>query len=235
MKTYWLKIELESDAAFGRGDGVAGKLDAEVQHDQYGLPYLGGKTLKGLLTATCAEVWFALKQSRPELLSEWEYHAQRLFGSPGSQIEDAAILHVGDAKLPQDLRAAIAQEIELKALTRKQVLGTLTTLRRQTAMDPESGAPLKHSLRTVRVILRKTPFVAQLNFLNPPDREFRDLALLAACVKAFRRAGSDRNRGRGRLSAELYDCYPFPEAEIEKTPEAVTDTYFEHFEKAVLS
>lgn len=41
--TLWLKFTLLSDTAFGRGDGVAGLVDAEVLHDPYGLPYLGGK------------------------------------------------------------------------------------------------------------------------------------------------------------------------------------------------
>ena len=36
MTRYILKIKLESEAAFGRGDGVAGLVDAEVQHDDYG-------------------------------------------------------------------------------------------------------------------------------------------------------------------------------------------------------
>ena len=43
-RQYWLKIDLLSDTTLGRGDGVAGVVDAEVQHDAYGLPYLSGKT-----------------------------------------------------------------------------------------------------------------------------------------------------------------------------------------------
>ncbi len=56
MKTVWLTLTLKSDTAFGRGDGVAGLINAEVQHDESGLPYLGGKTLKGLLGATCSDI-----------------------------------------------------------------------------------------------------------------------------------------------------------------------------------
>lgn len=37
MTRYILQIKLESDAAFSRGDGVAGTVDSEVQHDQNGL------------------------------------------------------------------------------------------------------------------------------------------------------------------------------------------------------
>ena len=50
MVTYRLKIKLLSDTTFGRGDGVAGLIDQEVEHDPYGFPYLRGRTLKGLLS-----------------------------------------------------------------------------------------------------------------------------------------------------------------------------------------
>jgi hypothetical protein len=46
---------------------------------------------------------------------------------------------------------------------------------------------------------------------------------LAACVKALRRAGTGRNRGRGRIKAELYDDQGQP----------VTDEHFKDFQKAV--
>jgi hypothetical protein len=33
MSLYQLRIQLLSDATFGRGDGVAGLIDQEVEHD----------------------------------------------------------------------------------------------------------------------------------------------------------------------------------------------------------
>ena len=48
METYYLKMLLLSDTTFGRGDGVAGLIDQEVEHDPNGFPYLRGRTLKGL-------------------------------------------------------------------------------------------------------------------------------------------------------------------------------------------
>ena len=60
MTEYRLKLDLLSDATFGRGDGLAGVVDAEVQHDNAGLPYLAGRTLKGLLGAECADIVYAI-------------------------------------------------------------------------------------------------------------------------------------------------------------------------------
>ena len=51
-----LRLELLGDAIFGRGDGVAGLVDIDVEHDELGLPYLHGRGVKGLLRARCSEV-----------------------------------------------------------------------------------------------------------------------------------------------------------------------------------
>ncbi len=217
---YRLRIRLLSDATFGRGDGVAGVVDAEVQHDVYGLPFLGGRTLKGLLGAECADIVYALNHAG-QSQRDWQQVANRLFGDTGRGLTGAANLRVGPAELPADLRAAIARDIEQKKLTRAALLESLTALRRQTAMDAESGAPQKETLRTMRVILRRTVFESALSFAEPPTSD--ELALLAACVKAFRRGGTGRNRGRGRLMAELYDVGGQP----------VTDILFAEFQKAV--
>ena len=212
MTVYWLKFKLLSDATFGRGDGLAGVVDAEVQHDEYGLPYMSGKTLKGLLGAECAEILFALQQSqKPEAMAEWRKMAARLFGGPGSGATEAGVMHVGDARLPRSLRAEIAEEFAgippaKRGLRQREMLESLTALRRQTAMDAVTGAPKANTLRTMRVILRDMSFEAELTL--PDSLGERERGLLAACVRAFRRAGSGRNRGRGRLAAELYDTYP---------------------------
>lgn len=217
MSTYTLKFILESDASFGRGDGVAGLVDTEVQHDEWGCPYLGGKALKGLLVNECAEIWAALPEGIRPL---WEQAAQQLFGRPGSGLEDGASLTIGDAQLPVDLRQAIARDIQRNKIRQEDVLESITALRRQTAMD-ETGVPKEHTLRTMRVILRDTPFEAELHFTKEPSED--DLALLAACIKAFRRAGTGRNRGRGRLRAELLDA----------SGQAITDKYFAIFRGGV--
>lgn len=212
----WLKMVLKSDATLGRGDGVAGVVDAEVQHDAYGLPYLSGKTLKGLLTAECAEVLFALTRSKTPDLARWEEAAHFIFGVPGSEHAARGQLHVGDAQLPGDLRAVIAAHFEelgqrkqgkaQQGAQRRAVLDSLTALRRQTAMD-ETGAPQRNSLRTMRVILRETPFAARLDWLSapPPKAPW----LLAACVSALRRVGTGRHRGRGRVRATLWQDAPW--------------------------
>lgn len=209
-----LHLKLMSDATFGRGDGVAGLVDEEVEHDAAtGLPYLRGRTLKGLLVEECANILFALGTQA----DTFKDTAKELFGEAGSGLEADGILHVGAAQVPAQLRQAVQADVEANRLTANDVLESLTAIRRQTSVDEGTGAPERGSLRSMRVLLRETHLIAPLSFSRTPIDEPKTRALLAACVLALRRAGTGRNRGRGRLKAWLDD-------------EATTDKYFEHFQ-----
>jgi hypothetical protein len=203
METYWLCFRLLSDATFGRGEGLAGLVDQEVDHDELGLPCLEGRTLKGLLNEECANILYALERQGKDT-SPWEAAAQRLLGGPGSTLDDDARMRVGPAQLPADLREAVQQAVETRdaRLRPADILDSLTAIRRQTAVDEASGAPETGTLRAMRVVLRQTPFEARLTFVKEP--EGMDLPLLAACALALRRAGTGRNRGRGRLQTALH-------------------------------
>jgi hypothetical protein len=217
-----LKLTLKSDATFGRGEGVAGLVDEEVEHDRYGLPYLAGRTLKGLLVEECANLLYALGRQKPtDEMKQWHAAANRLFGQSGALTWRAGI-RVSDALLPAELRRVVRYKVERGELSRADVLESLTDLRRQTAMD-ETGRPETGSLRTMRVILRETSFEATLYFHEDPDPQERDLPLLSACVLAFRRAGAGRNRGRGHLEARL----------LNEAGNDVTKDCFEQFKKEV--
>jgi CRISPR/Cas system CSM-associated protein Csm3 (group 7 of RAMP superfamily) len=217
MSNYLLEFQLESDAAFGRGDGVAGVVDAEVQHDDLGCPYLGGRALKGLLVQECADILAALP---PATRPRWDNAAARIFGRPGSTLGDAAIMSVGNAQLPADLRRAVERDVRRDQIGRTQVLESLTAVRARTAIE-QSGVPKPGSLRTLRVVLRGTRFEAALRFAQEPTEY--DLALLAACVKAFRSAGTGVHRGSGRLKAHLLD----------PARERIEDRFFANFRAGV--
>ncbi len=189
-----LKIELLSDTTFGRGDGVVGLVDAEVEHDaSTGLPIIRGRTLKGLLVEACADILYAL--GNPENLTE---AAGWLFGIGGSNLDSQAHMRVGRAELPSDLVAYVKGQ----SFKPTQILESLTSIRRQTAVDESRfGVPQDKSLRSARVVLRGLAFSAPLHFDQKPDDPL--LALLAACAANLKRGGSGRNRGRGRLKVQL--------------------------------
>lgn len=196
-----LTVTLRSEGTFGRGDGVAGLLDAETEYDEEtGLPHIRGRRLKGLLVECCADILFGLSRGEgyPPALDR---AAGFLFGRPGSRAEDRGRLHVGTAAMPSDLATAIREDVRAGRLAPADVLEALTTVRRQTALGDGTCAPEGGSLRSARCVLRGTALAARLSFRETPDGTA--LGLLAACISALHRGGSVRNRGRGRLRAGL--------------------------------
>ncbi|HAJ36718.1 MAG TPA: RAMP superfamily protein [Chloroflexi bacterium] len=205
-----LRITLLSDTTFGRGDGVAGLVDAEVQHDAAGCPFLFGRTIKGMLREECVNLLYALEQAAPAMSARWAKVVNALLGAPGSSERGRAALVVDDARIAADLHQAIAWQVANGALRRAEVLDAFTAIRQQTAVDAERGAPRDETLRAARVILRDTVFWAALHIderrLDAHQVSSADaLMLLAAVISGWRRAGASRNRGRGEIAAALFE------------------------------
>lgn len=206
---YTISFRLRSDATFGRGDGVPGMIDREVEHDEYGVPFLRARTLKGLLSEEADNLLYVLGKMGKNADGRWTSARNQLFGRPGSRAKDDdgpvdALVRYGHAQLPVSLRQTVRMTLTQtdRVVGRQEVLASLTAVRRQTAIDPD-GLPHEGSLRTMRVILRQIPFISILSTAEPlsPTTE----AFLAAAVLALRRAGTGRNRGRGRLTElDLY-------------------------------
>jgi hypothetical protein len=197
-----LHIELLSAATFGRGDGVAGLVDREIEHDQDGFPFLRGRTLKGLLNEAAEDLVFALGQQADAL--GWRRCKEHLFGQPGSGLTGHGTLYAADAQLPVNVRALLRDAIKAETLKPAEVFAGLTAIRRQTAMN-EYGAPETATLRSMRVVLRGTFFEAELSFREAPTDD--EWALLAGAALGLRAAGTGRNRGRGRLQVTLQKAW----------------------------
>lgn len=195
-----LRISLRSAASFARGDGLAGQIDNEVMYDPAtGLPFIHGRTVKGLLAEECANIHFSLEDSH--VGSEYTAAAVLLFGAPGAGTDDEGVLSVSHALMPLSLRVAVSRLMASNSDIRaREILEALTDVRRQTAAS-EYGAPIDHTLRSARVVSPGVVFVSLLTL--PDDISETAKGLLAACVRALRRGGTSRNRGRGRLEASL--------------------------------
>lgn len=219
MTTVNLHLTLLSETTFGRGDGVVGLVDQEITHDPVtGLPFLRGRTLKGLLVEECANILHSVQKINSPQKQDLRKAASFLFGEPGSHLQDDANMRVGMAQLPAELRTAVATAVATQKWTKEEVLNSLTAIRRQTAVDNTTGIPQTGSLRAMRVLLRKTELVARLEFTQTPDETA--LALLAACAASLHRAGTGRNRGRGRMRVVLEN-------------EETMANHLAHFEQAV--
>src|SRR5579884_4136004 len=118
-----LRLSLKSDATSGRGEGLAGLVDEEVEYDAAtGLPFVRGRVLKGLLVEECANLLFALQAADSPALATLKKSAEWLFGSPGSDLEGTALLHFGPARLPEQLQKAVRYRIDRDELKPADVL-----------------------------------------------------------------------------------------------------------------
>jgi len=184
-----LHIELLSDATFSKGEGTPGVVDVEVEHDEYGLPFIKGRTLRGLLR----DSWLTIEEHFPDLLEA----ARKVLGD-ASSMEESCRLRIGDAVLPATVRQAVIEAVQERGLTPDRVLEACTEVRCQTAEDQRTGAPREHTLRRVRVVVRGMRFIAPLEWLGG-DPTNDELCVLALCTLATRHAGLARNRGRGHI------------------------------------
>jgi len=189
-----LVVKFLSDTTFGSGRGTPGMVDVEVEHDELGLPFLGGKAFRALLR----DSWLSMQCVFPDLFPA----ACRVFGMPGD-MDDGAILRIGNAVVDSETREWIraALERDMNPVSPKDVFDALTAIRRQTAMDRATGAPAETTLRATRVVIRGLELKAPLTWLEEPtEAEVRCLAL---ATLATRHAGLGRNRGRGHIAVSL--------------------------------
>lgn len=189
-----LVIDLLSDTTFGRGEGTAGAVDVEVEHDAFGLPLLGGKALRGLLR----DSWLSMQEHFPDLQAA----GRRVLG-PHGDLEETAILRIGDAVMEEQARGffVAAVEREHRPLAPEMILAALTEIRSQTSEERTTGAPARTTLRSTRVVVRGLRLEAPLSWLSTPGAE--DTRCLALAALATRHAGLARNRGRGHLRITL--------------------------------
>ncbi|MBX9685134.1 MAG: hypothetical protein K2X27_00455 [Candidatus Obscuribacterales bacterium] len=209
----YLSIDLLTAAMPGRGDGVAGLVDFEVEHDaDTGLPLIKSRTIKGLLVDECSNILFALRAQNAPQESEWHDSAAFLFGKPGAFLSGSSQVQFGSAQLHADLRDAVkyAQAVasdhssaSVFRVDKKSVLESLTGIRRRSSTDDSSGCPEDGSLRSARLILRGLTFYSPVSFDSKPSQ--RALALLAATIRSLKYLGSSRNRGMGFCDCKLLD------------------------------
>jgi hypothetical protein len=198
-----LHIELLADSTFSRGEGTAGAVDTEVEHDENGLPFIGGKTVRGLLR----DAWLSMCDCFPDLQTA----ADRVLGRSRS-LDETCRLRFGDALLSEPVCRPVRAAVERteKPLSPETILAAFTDIRYQTAEDRDTGAPATTTLRSSRVVLRGFSFESSLTWLDGYEPVPDDLRLLALCALATRHGGLLRNRGRGHVRVTL-------DGDVEKT------------------
>ena len=189
------KVEFFTDWHCGSGLSAGAYVDALVVKDSEGLPYLPGKTAKGLLREAAEDV-AALRFGENEEMKDARIASIRTaFGYFDDKAEDAdrkairGTAHFTDAVLPKEERKAIVANRLQPFLYR-----TLSS----TAIGPD-GLAVDKSLRRMEVAV---PCVLEGKILNlPDDPDLREI--ITDALRWIKRLGQNRNRGLGRCSFSL--------------------------------
>ncbi|WP_066635763.1 RAMP superfamily CRISPR-associated protein [Desulfolucanica intricata] len=218
MSEFQIKMEIKSPTLLGSGEGLGSIIDTDIVYDNYGLPYIPARRLKGLLRESAIEVQEMFILSGIRQLSS--INVDFVFGRRGS-IKGAPVsfrnLHLENYDKAVNWLEWAFKNLD-NVISRDTVLDRFTEIRQRTAINKE-GTAEESSLRTIRVL--KAGYIFQGNIhLEEDDQNI--LSLLAFACANLRHVGSNRTRGLGEVSCSLWQNQKnLTQSEIENLKEEV--------------
>jgi CRISPR/Cas system CSM-associated protein Csm3 (group 7 of RAMP superfamily) len=180
------KITFLSDWHAGSGLGSGADSDAVVIKDANNLPYLPGKTMKGLLKDSL----FDIMEVQPNIVSKAfidKHFGYEVKDKEGKVLKtEAGSLFFSNAELP------IAERNESMGTVSQFLYRNIAS----TSID-SSGVAQQSSLRTMEVCI---PLIIE-GYMAGIDKEA--LPIVEMGLKMLRHLGSNRNRGLGRCTIEF--------------------------------
>lgn len=193
MATIKYSIQFFSEWHAGSGLTSGSDLSALVIKDKNDLPYIPGRTLKGLLREAAEELADLKKD---------EWHSdfiKQVFGLPPKKTNDDAIdpeenkrsengnCFFSNANLPEGITQVVSNEKLAKFFFRSVA---------STAIG-NSGVAQKGSLRTMETTIPCTLYAEITEFPNVFEKEIK------LCFQWVKRMGQNRHRGLGRCHFQL--------------------------------
>lgn len=182
-----ISIKLLSDLCCYSGEVYNTTVDTDVVYDDYGLPYIPAKRLKGCIREAALELY--------EMGLMPHYNA--IFGKEGS---DASAFTISNARVKNyDAKVKELKQFEKTDFVNQQnVLSLYTYLRTQTAVDTNTGTAIENSLRTLRVLKKGLIFYADVDLENKDYvEEFKN------AVSMVKHMGVSRTRGLGLVELKV--------------------------------
>lgn len=196
-----IHITLYSDLCPGNGYSYYGTIDSEAEHDDFGLPFIPARRLKGCLRE-CAQLISnsGLWEKSTDTLN-YLFGVSADDGTKGIRIENAYIS--GYEQLKEDLKLLQENKEFQKYISPDEVLDLFSDVKAQTKM--ENGVADDNSLRFTRIIHQFSPFnkenrlefIAKVEYLEGQEEKLRQIC------KALRHIGMNRNRGLGCVKCEF--------------------------------
>lgn len=196
-----LKIRLKSDLCAAVGKHYAAMIDLDTALDEYGIPYIPSRRIKGCLREIA------------QLCTD-EEDISRIFGKPGSNRSGS--LRLSDAHI-KGYRNVI-DEIQANHIPAEKVTQLFCSVRGETAIENDTAK--KSTLRYIRVVNMTAPGSdSELEFYADVDFDEADKALIKKWFGALRNIGYHRNRGLGAVECRLAPCA----ADIEAATPKIAD------------
>lgn len=177
------KIEFFSNWHCGSGLAAGADVDALVVKDTNGLPYVPGRTIKGLLREAAYELNQYAKENHSSLLAE-------IFGISGDETPTTSDKTRTGKVFFEDANIA-----EGDAIVKARLTSHLFQSFSSTAID-ENGIAKGNLLRRIETVV---PCTLVGSILNVPDG---GEDLLKEAMRMVKRMGTGRNRGYGRCKIE---------------------------------
>jgi len=199
-----LKITLKSDLCAASGAGFSAVIDTDSCFDQYGLPYIPARRLKGCL------------REAADLIETDQNIINCIFGNTACGFGESGLLRISDAHLEgyKEFRKEIAE----KKISAENVMNLFGDIRSATAIENDTAK--KNSLRFTRVISKLSPFDAskELEFYSDIelDADNDTIEAFENCCKALRNIGYRRNRGLGSVICTLLPDESFEVSEFKE-------------------
>ena len=188
------RIVLKSDLCVGSGYSYAGIIDSDVCYNEYGIPYIPARRLKGCLRESAELI-------NSPLIDE-------IFGISGNNRSGSLQLSNGYLSYNDELinqLLYVKEKINDETFNVQAVLKQLTTIKAQTAIDIDTGKAKDDTLRFIRIINHYSKDNSENEFVLSLyiDEEYKEE--LKRIFKALRHIGLDRNRGLGSVRCFVED------------------------------
>ena len=173
------KIQFLSDWHCGSGLSSGSDTDSLVVKDENGLPFVPGKTIKGLLREAAEQLCEFRKISLQKVEECFGKETDKRTGE-----SDAGKCFFSNAELDKDTRDFLNSEPKRKAVLFRKISST--------AID-ENGMAKEHSLRRAEVAI---PMMLEGKISDIPDEDSANI--IRDAMKFVKRLGENRHRGLGR-------------------------------------
>ncbi|MEQ8170899.1 MAG: RAMP superfamily CRISPR-associated protein [Candidatus Eremiobacterota bacterium] len=187
-----LEMTLLSDTLPGSGEGLSGIIDRDISYDNFGIPYIPSKRIKGILRESARDL------SDANLLTA---KIIEIFGDIGQEKGCSFKISNGYLKNYRQYRDFLKYTAGANDLAgifnRESLMDYFTYNRSQTTINRYTGTAEENSLRVSRVLKKGLIFDFHIDY----DEKYKED--LEKIIKVTRHFGIARSRGLGHIKLSL--------------------------------